>query len=105
MKKFLCIISSFVLLFSLGCTSEKDLNEKRLTIVESVTKCNAIEEDWFFAYDSEGEWYKVLWPDTDNLSEGDELTVFYEEITEISYESGYPDGYTPKLQITAKKVK
>lgn len=99
------MILASALIFTSSCASDAELLQKQLTIIESVTKCNAVEEDHFFACDSDGEWYKVIWDDTEGLSEGDVLTVYYEEITKISYETGYPDGYTPTLQMVAKKVK
>ena len=104
MKKIFCVFISALLLFSVSCADSKYL-QIELTVIESMTKCDAVTDDCFFAVDSDGEWYRVVWDDTDGIKEGDTLTVYYEEITNISYETGYPDGYTPNKQIVAKKVK
>ena len=107
MKKIvsvIMIIACAVCLFS-ACSGEKGKYEIKLTIVESMTRCDAVTDDWFFAYGDDGEWYKIVWSDTDGLNEGDTVTVSYDEITQISYETGYPDGYTPQKQIVAKSVK
>ncbi len=105
MKKIICVFLSLLSLFFISCSDSGDLYTKELTVIQSMTKCDAVLDDCFFASDSDGEWYRVVWDDTDGIKEGDTLTVYYEEITEISYETGYPDGYTPQKQIVARKVK
>lgn len=104
MKKLLYIAPLLLTLLFASC-SDGDYLKIELTVIESMTKCDAVTDDCFFACDDDGEWYRVVWDDTDEIKEGDRLTVYYEEITEISYETGYPDGYTPNKQIVAKKVK
>ena len=105
MKRSIILLLVLPCLLLVSCSDGGELNQIELTVVESMTKCDAVTKEHFFAFDSEGEWYKVVWDDTDGISEGDTLTVYYEEITEISYETGYPDGYTPNKQIKARKVK
>ena len=96
----MCLIS----LLLVSC-SDKDYLTKEVTVIDSMTKCDAVLDDCFFAADDDGEWYKIVWDDTDGIKSGDKLTVYYEEITNIAYETGYPDGYTPNKQIVARKVK
>ena len=96
----MCLIS----LLLVSC-SDKDYLTKEVTVIDSMTKCDAVLDDCFFAADDDGEWYKIVWDNTDGIKSGDKLTVYYEEITNISYETGYPDGYTPNKQIVARKVK
>lgn len=105
MKKLTLLLLLLPCLLFFSCSDGGELDQIQLTVVESMTKCDAVTKEHFFAYDSDGEWYKVVWYDTDGIKEGDSLTVYYKEITEISYETGYPDGYTPNKQIIAKKVK
>lgn len=109
MKKTVSLILSLLCtvlcIFSVSCSSgEKGAYSMELTIVDSMTKCDSVTDEWFFAYAEDGEWYKVLWDDTDGLSDGDRVTVQYDEITQIDYTQGYPDGFTPSKQIQAKKV-
>lgn len=104
MRKIMTVILAVLSLTLLSC-GDGDYMQMEVTVIESMTKCDAVTDDWFFACDNDGEWYKIIWSDTDDISEGDTLTVYYEEITNISYETGYPDGYTPNKQIVAKKVK
>lgn len=104
MKKIICILMCLISLLLVSC-SDKDYLTKEVTVIDSMTKCDAVLDDCFFAADDDGEWYKIVWDDTDGIKSGDKLTVYYEEITNISYETGYPDGYTPNKQIVARKVK
>lgn len=104
MKKIFCVFISVLILFLVSCADSGYL-KMELTVIQSMKKCDAVTDDCFFAADNDGEWYRVVWDDTDRIKEGDKLTVYYEEITNISYETGYPDGYTPNKQIIAKKVK
>ena len=105
MKKIICIFLCMLSLSFISCSDEKDYLIKEVTVIQSMTKCDAVLDDCFFAADDDGEWYKIVWDDTDGIKSGDRLTVYYEEITNISYETGYPDGYTPNKQIVARKVK
>ena len=104
MKKIFCVFISVLILFLVSCADSGYL-KMELTVIQSMKKCDAVTDDCFFATDNDGEWYRVVWDDTDGIKEGDTLTVYYEEITNISYETGYPEGYTPSKQIIAKKVK
>ena len=81
-----------------------------LTIAQTMPSCVAFEYKdekpyCFYAYDSSGTLYRVVWSDFTDLHENDIVTVDFEG--EISYweYSDYPDGgWTPQCEIKAVSV-
>lgn len=75
-----------------------------MTIAETLPSCPAFEENCFYAYDTEGNLYRVLWTDFSGLSEKDQIVVEYSDIKKLTYDE-YPDGgWTPQYEITATHV-
>lgn len=124
-KKFSVVLLLAMLLTSLsGCRgtdnskidSLKDVppaNTKHISleIAETLPSCVTFEYDetgkpyCFYAYDAEGNCYRVLWTDFTGLNEKDQIIVGYDEdIKEISYDE-YPTGWTPQYEVTATQVK
>lgn len=118
MKKSLSLISLFVclaLLFS-GCgykdenveakTTKLDKEEtKILTIAENLSGDDlAIEDDCFYAYDTDFNLYRVLCKDTEQIAENEAVAVTYKKITEYTYKEDTVGNWTPKYQIKAVAV-
>ncbi len=85
-------------------------NNGKMTIAETLPSCVAFEYKdgnpyCFYAYDTEGRLYRVLWSDFNGLNEKDVIIVQRnDEIKTLTYEE-YPDGgWTPEYEITATGV-
>ena len=59
----------------------------------------------FYAYDAEGNSYRILWTNFTGLNEKDQIIVEYvDDIKALSYDE-YLDGWTPQYEITATNVR
>ena len=82
-----------------------------MTIAETLPSCVAFEYRepnkpyCLYAYDADGQPYRVLWTDWDGLSEKDRIVVEYSDIKEIDQTTNPPTGWNPKYEITATNVK
>lgn len=124
MKRILAITLTLVMLLAAltGCMASKNPsgNEgeqnpsgKRLpitlTIAETLPSCVAFEYKdekpyCFYAYDTEGHLYRVLWNDFTGLNEKDVIVVDHnDDIKTLTYDE-YPGGWTPQYEVTAIKV-
>lgn len=95
-----------------GKEGEENPSGKRLpiamTIAETLPSCVAFEYKdgnpyCFYAYDSEGMLYRVLWTDFTELNEKNQIVVEYSDIKKLTYDE-YPSGWTPQYEITATHV-
>lgn len=81
-----------------------------LTIAEALPGCEVFEHKdgkpyCFYAQDSKGALYRVLWTDFTGLKEKDLVIVDHNDIIKtLRYENGYPSGWTPNYEITAIEV-
>ena len=82
-----------------------------LTIAETLPSCLAFEYKdekayCFYAYDTEGHLYRVLWNDFTGLNEKDVIVVDHnDDIKTLTYDE-YPDGgWTPQYEVTATSIK
>ena len=82
-----------------------------LTIAETMPSCVAFEYAepgkpyCFYAYDAEGNSYRILWTNFTGLNEKDQIIVEYvDDIKALSYDE-YLDGWTPQYEITATNVR
>lgn len=126
MKRILAITLTLVMLLAVlaGCMAsqnpsgnegEQNPSGKRLpitmTIAETLPSCVAFEYKdekpyCFYAYDTEGKLYRVLWTDFTGLNEKDVVIVDYNDaIKTLTYDE-YPEGgWTPQYEVTAISVK
>ena len=80
-----------------------------LTIAETLPSCLAFEYKdekpyCFYAYDTEGHLYRVLWNDFTGLNEKDVVVVDHnDDIKKLEYVNP-PGGWTPKYEVTATEV-
>jgi len=94
------------LLAARSATRTQPTETMKMVIVESRPSGNAFEYDnrCFYARDSKGMTYRILWSDFTGLKEKDRIIVEYYKIVELTYDS-YPDGgWTPKYEMTVKSV-
>lgn len=116
MKRMLTSAIALVLLAAVlsGCTASQNLPQTgkciSMTIAETLPSCVAFEYRepgqayCFYAYDTEGSLYRVLWTDFEGLHEKDHVVVEYSDRKELTY-TDYPDGgWTPQYEITATHV-
>ncbi len=81
-----------------------------MTIAETVPSCVAFEyvdekPYCFYAYDTDGDLYRVFWNDFTGLNEKDAVVVDHTgDIRKLEY-AEYPSGPTPRYEVTAKNVK
>lgn len=97
-----------------GEEGEQNPSGKRLpitlTIAETLPSCVAFEYKdekpyCFYAYDTEGHLYRVLWNDFTGLNEKDVIVVDHsDDIKELDYVNP-PGGWSPKYEVTAISVK
>ncbi len=125
MKRILAISLTLVMLLAAltGCMAsqnpsgsegEQNSSGKRLpitmTIAETLPSCVAFEYRdqkpyCFYAYDTEGKLYRVIWNDFTGLNEKDVIVVDHnDDIKTLTYDE-YPDGWTPQYELTAISVK
>ena len=123
MKRILAITLTLVMLLAAltGCMAkegEQNPSGKRLpltlTIAETLPSCVAFEykdyEDTkpycFYAYDTEGHLYRVIWNDFTGLNEKDVIIVYHNDaIKKLDYDyDNLPSGWTPQYEITAIEV-
>lgn len=122
MKKYIAfalVLGLLVCLFS-GCvglqkSSGNDENPNSsgepsiiLTIAETLPSCLAFEyrepnvKYCFYARDTEGTLYRVLWTDWEGLNEKDRIVVEYSDIKKL--EPYWGSGWSPQYEITATCV-
>ena len=126
MKRILAVTLTLVMLLaaltgciasknSSGSEGEQNPSDKRLpitlTIAETLPSCVAFEYKdkkpyCFYAYDTEGHLYRVLWNDFTGLNEKDVIVVDHnDDIKTLTYDE-YPDGgWTPQYEVTAIGIK
>ena len=125
MKRILAIILTLVMLLAVltGCMASKNPsgNEGKqnpfgkrlpitLTIAETLPSCVAFEYKdekayCFYAYDTEGHLYRVLWNDFTGLNEKDVVVVDHnDDIKKLDYVNP-PGGWTPQYEVTATGIK
>lgn len=107
MKKTLSVILIFVLLASIvavtaGCDKGAKLT---LTVAENIDGHPAVEKGFFYARGGDGSLYKVIWNQTEKLSENQKITIIYQKIQTVTYPGGYPEGWRPSYQIEATSVR
>ncbi len=91
--------------------SSESFSTITMTIAETLPSCVAFEYKdgnpyCFYAYDTEGELYRVLWTDFKGLNEKDVITVEYSDAVRALTYDVYPDGgWTPPYEVTAANVK
>ena len=66
---------------------------------------DSVEEDCFYAHDASGSLYRVIWNDTCEIGEGSEVYVDFDAVRQLSYTDGYPNGWTPRYEVSAKSVR
>lgn len=125
MKRILAITLTLVMLLAVltGCMAsrkpsgdegEQNPSGKRLpitlTIAETLPSCVAFEHKdekpyCFYAYDTEGHLYRVLWNDFTGLNEKDVVVVDHnDDIKKLDYVNP-PGGWTPQYEVTATSIK
>ena len=125
MKRILAIILTLVMLLAAltGCMASKNPSGKEgeqnpsgkrlpitLTIAETLPSCVAFEHKdgkpyCFYAYNTEGHLYRVLWNDFTGLNEKDVVVVDHnDDIKKLEYVNP-PGGWTPKYEVTATSIK
>lgn len=124
MKRILAITLTLVMLLAVltGCMAsrkpsgdegEQNPSGKRLpitlTIAETLPSCVAFEHKdekpyCFYAYDTEGHLYRVLWNDFTGLNEKDVVVDHNDDIKKLDYVNP-PGGWTPQYEVTATSIK
>ena len=125
MKRILAITLTLVMLLATltGCMASKnpsgDEGEQNptgkrlpitLTIAETLPSCVAFEYKdekpyCFYAYDTEGHLYRVLWNDFTGLNEKDVIIVDHNDDIKKVDEVNPPGGWSPKYEVTATNIK
>ena len=120
MKRILAITLTIVMLLAAltGCMASKnpsgDEREQNpsgkrlpitLTIAETLPSCVAFEYKeekpyCFYAYDTEGHLYRVLWNDFTGLNEKDVVVVDHNDDIKKLDQVNPPGGWTPKYEVT-----
>ena len=124
MKRILTIMLTLIMLLAAltGCMAsknpsgdegEQNQSGKRLpitlTIAETLPSCVAFEYKeekpyCFYAYDTEGHLYRVLWNDFTGLNEKDVVVVDHnDDIKEVN-EVNPPGGWSAQYEVTATEV-
>ena len=80
-----------------------------MTIAETLPSCAAFEYKdgkpyCFYAYDNDGNLYRVFWNNFDGLNEKDRILVDYKDTIVTLNDNGYPSGWTPQFEVTAINV-
>ena len=124
MKRMLTITLTLIMLLAAltGCAEsrnpsgnneEQNPDGKRLTITltiaETLPSCVSFEYKdgapyYFYAYDTEGHLYRVLWNDFTGLNEKDVVVVDHNDVIKKLDDINPPGGWTPKYEITAIDV-
>ena len=124
MKRILAITLTLVMLLAAltGCMAsrkpsgdegEQNPSGKRLpitlTIAETLPSCVAFEHKdekpyCFYAYDTEGHLYRVLWNDFTGLNEKDVVVVDHNDDIRKLDQVNPPGGWTPQYEVTATEV-
>lgn len=81
----------------------------KATLPMTVAECEpplpaSVESDHFYAYDAEGNLFRVFWEDTRELQEGSKVYVEFDAVKHLTYEDGYPSGWTPQYEVRAKSM-
>ena len=120
MKRILAITLTLIMLLAAltGCMASRkpsgDEGEQNpsgghlpiiLTIAETEPSCPAFESDCFYAFDTEGILYRVLWTDFEGLHEKDTVAVEYSKKEELNIPADLTGGFHAKYEITANNVK
>lgn len=125
MKRILAITLTLVMLLAAltGCNASKKPSGKEgeqnpsgkrlpitLTIAETLPSCVAFEcKDekpyCFYAYDTEGHLYRVLWNDFTGLNEKDVVVVDHNDDIKKVDEVNPPGGWSAEYEVTATSIK
>lgn len=120
MKRILAVTLTLVMLLAAltGCMASKNPSGKEgeqnpssghlpiiLTIAETEPSCPAFESDCFYAFDTEGILYRVLWTNFEGLHEKDTVAVEYSKKEELNIPADLTGGFHAKYEITANNVK
>ena len=115
MKRILAVTLTLVMLLTVltGCNTGKEGEQNPsgghlpiiLTIAETEPSCPAFESDCFYAFDTEGILYRVLWTDFTGLHEKDTVAVEYSKKEELNIPADLTGGFHAKYEITANNVK
>ena len=124
MRRTLAAVLSFVIMIAAltGCVESQNSSDSEkkngtldtsiplsMTIAETLPSCPAFEYRetdkayCFYAYDTEGSFYRVIWNDFAGLSEKDPIVVAFSDVKKLTYDA-YPSGWTPQYEITATRV-
>ena len=124
MKRILAVTLTLVMLLAVltGCMAsrkpsgdegEQNPSGKRLpitlTIAETLPSCFAFEDKdgkpyCFYAYDTEGHLYRVLWNDFTGLNEKDVVVVDHNDDIRKVDEVNPPGGWSAEYEVTAIEV-
>lgn len=124
MKRILAISLTLLMLLAAltGCMASKNPSGKEgeqnpsgkrlpitLTIAETLPSCVAFEYKdekpyCFYAYDTEGHLYRVIWDDFTGLNEKDVVVVDHNDDIKKLDQVNPPGGWTPKYEVTATEV-
>lgn len=126
MKRILAMTLTLVMLLAAltGCMASQNPSEKEgeqnpsgkrlpltLTIAETLPSCAAFaykdkKPYCFYACDTEGRLYRVIWNDFTGLNEKDVIIVYHNDaIKKLDYDyDNLPSGWTPQYEITAIEV-
>ena len=125
MKRILAVTLTLVMLLAAltGCNASKKPSGKEgeqnpsgkrlpitLTIAETLPSCVAFEYKdekayCFYAYDTEGHLYRVLWNDFTGLNEKDVVVVDHNDDIRKVDEVNPPGGWSAEYEVTATSVK
>ena len=127
MKRMLIILLSFAVSLAVfsGCGTAEEKTETgegeqktvqvyadgsvplAMTVAQTKEGCAAFEyrtpnEAYcFYAYDSEGKLYRLLWSDFEGLAEQSRVAVEFDEIQTLTYTEPSGGGFTPAYEIKA----
>lgn len=119
MKRILAIALPLIMILAAlsGCMASQNPSENEeepiseiMTIAETLPSCVAFEYKdgkpyCFYAYDTKGALYRVLWTNFEGLNEKDVVIVDHnDEIKKLDYINP-PNGWTPDYEITAISIK
>ncbi len=125
MKRILAIALTLVMLLAAltGCMASKNPSVKEgeqnpsgnplpiiLTIAETLPSCVAFEDKdgkpyCFYAYDTEGHLYRILWNDFTGLNEKDVVVVDHNDDIKKVDEVNPPGGWSAEYEVTAISIK
>lgn len=114
MKRIFALVLTFALLAVLlcGCASPREPSQPQsitLIIAQTLPGCAAFEHGGesgtcFYAYDTQGALYRVLWNDFTGLSEKTVIVAEYNgAVRKLEYDEP-ASGWSPRYEITAVRI-